>query len=142
MVGAPAPQGGLGLGNRVQPELSAFLTHLCDLSGEADQASRSASATAVLRFRLGRGARLSDPGLTTSRRELRQRGRGQATALHGVVFCRALSFCRDPLVPVSFALSWPVSLLTGGTASGPRVLLGLMDCPASSWLPPQTSVVV
>lgn len=102
MVGTLAPRR-----NRVQPELSAFLTHLCDPSGEADQASRSAPAPAVLWFRLGRGTRLSDPGITTSRRQLRQRGGRRAAAGHGGVFCRALPFSRDPWVPVSFALSRP-----------------------------------
>lgn len=101
-MGALGPQR-----NRGEPELSAFLTHLCDPSGEADQASRSAPAPAVLWFRLGRGTRLSDPGITTSRRQLRQRGGRRAAAGHGGVFCRALSFSRDPWVPVSFALSRP-----------------------------------
>lgn len=70
-LGIPAPPRGMELGYREQPEPSAFLTCLCDPPAEAHQASRSTPAAAVFRLRLGRGARLSDPGLATSRRQLR-----------------------------------------------------------------------
>lgn len=139
--GVPAFPGGMGLGNRKQPEPSAFLTCLHDLPGEADQASRSAPAKAVIWLRLGRWTRLSDPGLATSRRELRQRGGREATASHGVLFCRALSFLQAPL-DVSLlctVLAWGCLLWPGGAVSGQGVFIELRGCPANSWLPPQIS---